>query len=414
MDEKLEMVKELLKKYGQEQLLDRYDVLPTNEKMELLDEILTINFEKIKDLYKLAQSPEKMPDAEISAIPYIDKSKLTAEQLDKYTNIGIEAIKAGKFAVATMAGGQGSRLGHKGPKGTYYMGDEIGKTIFEILTDNFKKAYEKYGVYVNWYIMTSHDNDADTKAFFEKNNYFGYPKEKVTFFIQGEQPILSENGKLMLNKDGKINQAANGHGGLFSILSKTGILHEMKTSGIEWVYVGGVDNIIAELIDPLFIGVCIDEKVRIGGKSVVKAYPEEKVGVFCLKNGKPSVIEYTELPKEEAEARLDDGELKFAESHILCNMFNVDVIEEMYELHLPYHVAHKKISYMDANGNVIEPNEPNAYKFERFIFDAFENVDRMVILRVKREEEFAPVKNSDDVGVDCPSTARKLYIDKYM
>ena len=181
----------------------------------------------------------------------------------------------------------------------------------------------------------------------------------------------------------------------------------MKEQGIEWVYIGGVDNVLAKMVDPVLTGLAIDEKTLIAGKSVVKANPQEKVGVFCKKDGKPSVIEYSEISKELAEARDENGELLYGESHILCNQFNLEILEKISTNKLPYHVAFKKASYLDENGNLVKPTEPNAYKFEAFLFDAFSMVDDMSILRVKREEEFAPVKNAE--GVDSPETARELY-----
>ena len=178
---------------------------------------------------------------------------------------------------------------------------------------------------------------------------------------------------------------------------------------IEWVFIGGVDNCLVKMVDPVLMGVAIDKKVTVACKSVVKANPKEKVGVFCKRNGKPNVIEYTEITEEMADAIDENGELLYGESHILCNLFSVDAIERMGANPLPYHVAYKKAKYIDKDGNLITPDSPNAYKFEAFLFDAFGEVDEMAVLRVKREEEFAPVKNADSAGVDCPSTARALY-----
>ena len=194
-------------------------------------------------------------------------------------------------------------------------------------------------------------------------------------------------------------------------MQKNKILDDMKKKGIEWIFIGGIDNILAKMVDPTLVGLAVEKNVMAAGKSVVKAYPEEKVGVFCKRNGKPSVIEYTELPKEMAVEKDKNGELKYGESHILCNLFNLKSLEEISKNILPYHPAFKKANYMDANGNIVKATEPNAYKFEAFLFDAFEELDHMAILRVKREEEFAPVKNADEKGVECPKTARELYLN---
>ena len=225
--------------------------------------------------------------------------------------------------------------------------------------------------------------------------------------------MMDTEGKILIGEDGLIKQAADGHGGIYESLLKTGMTKEMKQIGIEWVFIAGVDNCLAKMVDPVLMGIAIDKEVTVACKSVVKANPQEKVGVFCRRNGKPNVIEYSEITEEMAEATDENGELLYGESHILCNLFRVDAVERMGSTPLPYHVAYKKATYLDKDGKLVQPTSPNAYKFEAFLFDAFGEVDDMAILRVKREEEFAPVKNADTAGVDCPKTARELY-QKFM
>lgn len=307
--------------------------------------------------------------------------------------------------------GNGTRLGHNGPKGTFDLGLNSHKTIFELLCDNLKEAHKLYDTYVPWYIMTSKQNQEETEEFFKQKNYFGYPKEKILFFTQGELPVLNEQGKLLLDKNKKINEAADGHGGIFVSMRKNGIIENMKQKGIKWAFIGPVDNILVKMVDTVFVGLCEEKRVFAGGKSIVKAYPEEKVGVFCKKQEKPSVIEYTEISKEMAELKDKKGNLIYGESHINCNLFHINVIEEISKDKLPYHSAYKKIEYLDEKGKVVKPEKPNAYKFESFIFDAFEQLDDIAILRVKREEEFAPIKNAE--GKDSPETARNLYYQYY-
>lgn len=407
MIEKLEQTKKLLKEQKQEQILD----YPIKNKEEFASEVLKINFEELNKLYDKAIKNEKVRNSKIEPIPYIEKDKLSEGEKEYYKKIGENIIKNNEYAVVTMAGGQGSRLGHDGPKGTFDFGLENHKSIFEVLCDGLKEAYEKYNVYIPWYIMTSRQNNEDTINFFEKNNYFGYSKENIYFFKQGELPVLNDQGKLMLNKEGNINTAADGHGGIFVSMEKEKITENMKQRGIKWVFIGPVDNVLIKMVDPIFIGICQDKNVLAGGKSIIKAYPEERVGVFCKKDGKPDVIEYTEISKEMAEMKNDKGELVYAESHINCNMFNIDIIEKISKNKLPYHCAHKKIEYLNKEGQVVKPEEPNAYKFEAFIFDAFKMLDEMAIFRVKREEEFAPIKNAE--GKDSPKTALELYKNFY-
>lgn len=407
MNGKYEQIKSILKLENQDEILE-YKI---SNKEEFANEVLKINFNQLNELYKKSIKKEEEKVKEIEPISYIEKDKLSKEERNKYETIGERIIKENRYAVVTMAGGQGSRLGHEGPKGTYDFGLDSHKTIFEVLCDNLKQARQKYKVTIPWYIMTSKQNHESTIQFFEKNNYFNYPKEDINFFKQGELPVLNEKGKLLLDKEGKLNQAADGHGGIFASMRKNGIIKDMKKRNIKWIFIGPIDNILAKLVDPIFIGLCEDKKVLAGGKSLIKAFPEEKVGIFCKKQGKPSVIEYTEISEEIAQKTDKDGNLIYGESHINCNLFSIDAIENISQDKLDYHSVYKKIEYLDKEGNVIKPEKPNAYKYEAFIFDAFEQLDNIVIFRIKREEEFAPIKNAK--GKDSPETARKLYKDFY-
>lgn len=410
MDEKLKQVEQTLAKYGQEQLLDEYNRLTDKkEKQDFLDSILTIDFNQVKTLYENSKEKPSFMDSKIEPIDYMDKSKLSKEEYEKYKAIGEKKIKEGKLAVVTMAGGQGTRLGHSGPKGTYDLGLDTHKSIFEILTDTLNEARKKYEVDIPWYIMTSEENNKPTVEFFKQHNFFGYPEKCVTFFKQGKLPMLSTDGKILIDENGKIKEAADGHGGIFQSMLRDGVIYDMKARGVEWVFIGGVDNVLVKPVDAVLIGLAEDKKVLAAGKSLVKANPQEKVGVFCKRNGKPSVIEYSEITPEMAAETNENGELKYGESHILCNLFNIKAIEKISQMNLPYHIAFKKAKYIDNNGNLVVPDKPNAYKFESFLFDAFESLDDLAIMRVKREEEFAPVKNAE--GVDSPETARKLYLD---
>lgn len=402
-----EEMKKKLKEYDQMQILSNYERLDNQKKAELAEQIERIDFDQINKLYQTTKEEVSFENDIIEPISYIEKDKLAKEELEKYLNLGESAIKEGKYSIVTMAGGQGTRLGHSGPKGTFDIGLDSHKSIFEILADNIKEESKKYNVMIPWYIMTSKENNDQTKEFFEENDYFGYNKDYVKFFQQGKLPMCDENGRILINEKGLIKEASDGHGGIFQSMKRNNITEDMKKQGVEWAFIGPVDNVLVKMVDPVLLGVMIDKKVLAGGKSVVKANPSEKVGVFCKRNGKPGVVEYTEISKEMAEQVNENGELVFGESHINCNLFNVEAIEEVANKNLPYHIAHKKASYLDENGNLVVPDKPNAYKFESFIFDAFDMLKDMAILRVKREEEFAPVKNAE--GTDSPETARELY-----
>ena len=401
-------IENVLKKYNQEHIIKLLNRLNGDEKDKLIRQIEKINFEQLEDLYKNARHELKIDEKTISAIKYLDKQKLTYNEKKHFDTLGEEIIKNGQYAVVTMAGGQGTRLGHDGPKGTFKL-DVYGKGkyIFEILIDTLKRANKQYGVIIPWYIMTSKENNDATEEFLEKNNYFGYDKNNVMLFEQNELPLMDMEGKFLIGKDMMIKEASDGNGGVFSSLRSSGILADMKQKGIEWVFIGGVDNVLVKMVDSTLLGMTIDEGLEAGAKSVVKVSPQERVGVFCKINNRPKVIEYSELPKEMSEERDSNGELRYGEANIVCNLFNIEALEKISKEALIYHTAIKKNSYINEEGKEIIPKEPNSYKFEAFIFDAFELFDDIAILRVNREEEFAPVKNYE--GEDSPRTAKKLY-----
>lgn len=407
MDRKQEAI-ELLKEYNQEHIIRFLDKLDEEKQEELIKQIHRIDFHQITELYNNTKKEIEFKESKIEPLKYLDKAKLTDRQRKTFDELGVAAIKSGDYAVVTMAGGQGTRLGHQGPKGTFKL-DVYGKGkyLFEILTENLKQANENYGVTIPWYIMTSKENNAETVAFLEKHNYFGYDRNSVTIFTQSELPLVDQEGKLLIGKDFTIKEASDGNGGTYSSLRASGCLAEMKEKGIKWVFIGGVDNVLLKMADITLLGMAISQNVQIASKSVVKDNPHERVGVFGKMNGHPKVIEYTELPTKMAEQRDRKGELKYGESHIMCNLYTIDAIEKISKEPLMYHSAFKKNSYIDENGKEVIPQEPNSYKFESFIFDAFELFDDIAILRGKREDDFAPVKNKE--GVDSPRTAKELY-----
>lgn len=380
---------------------------------ELADQILHIDFERLKTLDEEITHPCCTCNIEdISPVKAINPDKKDKKELEEYIKIGEDVVKSGHFAIGIMAGGQGTRLGHNGPKGTFKL--ELNgetKSLFEIIVDKLKNAYEKYNVYLNCYIMTSPENNKETVAFFEKNNYFNYPKEYIKFFMQEDLPLLNKKGKLILGEDGLIKLASEGNGGIFYSMAKKGIIDDMKSKNIKWIFIGSVDNLLVKYVDTLLLGLAIKQNVNIATRTVIKNSPNERVGVLCKKNGKVKVIEYTEVPKEMMVATDEAGEFLYGESHIMCNLFSLEAIEKASTKELKYHVAVKKIKYIDENGKLVNPTEPNCYKFEKFVFDSFGLFDEIAILRGKREEDFAPIKNAE--GQDSPETAQKLY-ENYM
>ena len=409
--DKIQDVIDTLKIYNQEHIVKLLEKLNAEEKDELIEQINHIDFQQVKELCDNTKKTIEIKENKIEPLKYCDKSKLAKNEKEELDELGESIIRNGKYAVVTMAGGQGTRLGHPGPKGTFKL-DVYGKGkyLFEILCENLKEANRKYNTTIPWYIMTSKENNKETVEFLEKNNYFGYDKNNVIIFTQGELPLVDEEGKILIDKNMKIKEASDGNGGTYFSLRASGCLSDMKERGIKWIFIGGVDNALLKMADVTLLGLAIKQGVQIASKSIVKANPQEKVGVFGKMNGHPKVIEYTELPEKMAEETDADGELKYGEAHIMCNLYTIEAIEKISKETLMYHPAHKKNSYIDEEGKEIIPKEPNSYKFESFIFDAFEFFDDIAILRGKREDDFAPVKNKE--GVDSPRTAKELY-EKY-
>ena len=406
--EKTRQVVEILKQHNQNHIIKYMQNLTEQEKELIENQILSIDFSQMSELYESTKKKIEIKENKIEEITYFDKQKLGNSKKKHLDDLGERIISSGKYAVVTMAGGQGTRLEHPGPKGTFKL-DVYGKGkyLFEILIDNLKEANKKYGVVIPWYIMTSKQNHEETESFLEKHAYFGYDKNSVILFKQGELPLIDLKGNLLIGKNKLVKLASDGNGGTFASLRTSGALANMKERGIEWVFIGGVDNVLLKMADTTLLGLAIEQNVQIASKSIVKANPKERVGVFCKMNGHPKVIEYSELPEKMAEEVNSNGELKYGESHIMCNLFTIDAVEKISKEPLIYHKALKKNPYLDETGKEIIPQTENSYKFESFIFDAFPFFDDIAILRGKREEDFAPVKNKE--GIDSPKTAKELY-----
>lgn len=398
---------EYLKQNNAEHLLKFYNELSKEEQESLFAQIETIDFDLMKSLYA---NRDVIPDddKEIEPISFTKFEDISDADKARYITLGEEVIKNKKLAVCQLAGGQGSRLGHKGPKGTFIVELATPKSIFEIFSEKLHAVYEKYGVKIQWYVMTSEDNDAETQGFFTSHNYFDYGKENITFFKQGELPLLNYSGNPVLTSKSKVFMAADGNGGVYEALRKNNILEELEANGVEYLGIGNVDNILIDFFEPTFLGMMVEQDRKIAMKSVTKVSPEEKVGVACKINGKPGVVEYTEISEEMANLRDENGNLVYGESYFGFAVYKTSFLKEIAK-GLTYHVAKKKNSYIDEEGNEVVGEEPNTYKFEMFIFEGFGFADDMLVLSVDRKKNFAPIKNKE--GQDSPETAIKLYND---
>ena len=401
-------IKEILKKYHQEQLLDFYDELNEYEKQKLLFQLSQIDFKKINSLYDSLKVISIPNDEIVEPLEYFIKKDIPIKIRRQLENQGTEILKSSQYAVLTMAGGQGTRLGHKGPKGTFELNIYPKKeSLFEILANKIKQANKRYNIQIPWYIMTSENNNLDTINFFESKNYFDYDKNKIHFFVQNKLPIVSaENGKILLSEPYQVNEASNGNGNLFESLKRNNLISQMKDSGIKWVFVSGIDNILTKVADPIFLALTANNS-KIGSKTIFKKDAHSNDWVFCRKNRKPAMLGYERITKDMTNANIN-GRFLFREINILCHLFSIDALEKIADIDLPYHRALKKNTYINCEGMKIVPDVPNSYKFETFIFDSFKYFDNITLLRVEEEKEFAPIK--DPVGIYSPETATKLYL----
>jgi UDP-N-acetylglucosamine/UDP-N-acetylgalactosamine diphosphorylase len=322
--------------------------------------------------------------------------------------IGEEALGAGRVAGFVVAGGQGTRLGYDGPKGCFPATPVRHASLFQVFAEKIRAASKRYGKRIPWLVMTSDLNDAATRAFFEKNDNFGLARNQVIFFMQGRMPAVDTNGKIILASPSSIAMSPNGHGGSLRAIVASGAAKRLEDDGVDTISYWQVDNPIVNIIDPTFIGFHIRANSEMSSKMIPKAYPLEKIGHFCVRNGKFVVIEYSDLP-EEMQKRIDaEGKLRFVAGSVAIHVFDRGFVERMGGIgagRLPFHLAHKKITTVDAFGNVVKPEKPNGFKFEMFVFDALPSAKNPVIIEGFRGDEFSPIKNAD--GVDSPAACRR-------
>ena len=380
-----------------------------------MDAIDLEHLEELAQEYVLKQPEAKIPDDLTPAqfFPLIPRDAEQEALYNKARKIGSELVAAGKVAALTVAGGQGSRLGFDGPKGTYPIAPVTNKTLFQYFSESIARYREKYATSLNWYIMTSGLNHQQTVDFFTENNFFGLGADTVFFFTQGTMPAISYDGRLLLAEKGSLALAPDGHGGTLLALHNSGCLKKMKADGVEFISYFQVDNPLVSIVNELFIGLHALEESEMSAIMLSKTGPFEKLGNFCMSQGRLNIIEYSDLPDELAEQRNSDGTLSFIAGSPAIHVLSLDFVERLTasgRLELPWHRADKKVPYLDASGNLVTPEEPNAVKLEAFIFDALPLAKKTVILEADRNEEFAPTKNK--TGVDSVESCREMMIER--
>ena len=391
-----------LKEYNQEHVLKYYDELDDNEKLELLAQIDATDFSVVSMCTKEDKEVKK---GVISPLAAMQLNEID-ERREEFKNAGLEAIKAGKIGAVLLAGGMGTRLGSDDPKGMYNIGITKDVFIFERLICNLLDVVRESSTWIHLFIMTSDKNHDATVKFFKEKDYFGYNEEYITFFMQEMAPAADYSGKVYMEAKGKIASSPNGNGGWFTSMGRWGVHDIIKNAGIEWLNIFAVDNVLQRIADPVFIGATLLNKAAVGSKVVKKAAPDEKVGVMCLEDGKPSIVEYYELTNEMMEAKDANGDPAYNFGVILNYLFNVQGLLDILNKNMPLHIVEKKIPYIDENANLIKPEEPNGYKFETLVLDMIHLLDSCLPFEVIRDKEFAPIKNK--TGVDSVESAREL------
>lgn len=397
-----EQTKEKLHRAGQEHVLAYYEELTKEQKELLLSQIEDTDFgvlASVKD-HKGGTARGKITPLAAMELPQIE-----AEH-EKYKEKGLEAIRKGKVGAVLLAGGMGTRLGSDHPKGMYNIGITKDVYIFQRLIENLLDVVKEAEAYVPLYVMTSDKNHEDTTAFLKEHDYFGYPEEYITFFMQEMAPACDYEGKVYLEEKWKLSTSPNGNGGWYSSMYKWGIAQKAIADGVEWLNVFAVDNVLQRIADPCFVGAVIDRGCACGSKVVRKCAPDEKVGVMCLEDGRPSIVEYYELTEELMDAKDEKGDPAYNFGVILNYLFKVSDLEKIREKKLPLHVVEKKIPYLDQQGNKVKPTEPNGYKFEQLVLDMIHEMENCLPFEVERSKEFAPIKNA--TGVDSVESAREL------
>lgn len=405
---------ESFKNAGQGQVFQFLDELDADARAALLKQAATIDLAEVDALVAAHVRGDDSAGIDLDGLepaPYIalPANGGDPDQWAAAWDAGSAAIQAGRVAAFTVAGGQGTRLGYDGPKGTYPVTPVRGKTLFQVFAEKIARSGERFGVTIPWFILTSEINNDATVAAFEAADYFGLPKDSVHFIVQGLVPAVDGDGKILLSEKGKIAMTPDGHGGALRALVRSGAVATMRERGIDIVSYFQVDNPIVQCVDPAFIGFHVLGQSELSSKMVPKAYALEKVGHFCQQGGKALVVEYSDMPEAMQESTNAEGGLRFNAGSVAIHVFDRDFIERVggsgAGAKLPFHRANKKIPHIDANGQKVEPESPNGIKFEMFVFDALPLASNPVIIEAARGDDFSPVKNAE--GVDSPQSSKE-------
>ncbi len=405
---------ERFEQFGQGHVFQFWDSLNEEERTSLLEQAEEIDLKELAELVKsLVGGEGTQSEINYDALepaPYqpIPDDIESDSRWQEAKQVGEEALRAVRVAAFTVAGGQGTRLGFNGPKGTFPISPIKNKTLFQLFAEKIRAAQDRYSSAIPWFIMTSHVNHEATERFFRENASFGLSESDVTFFRQGRMPAVDFQGKILLESNGSIAMSPDGHGGALRALSRSGALDEMESRGIEYLSYFQVDNPHVQVVDPYFIGFHAQSNTSMSSKMLPKAYEKEKLGHFCVSGDRLEVVEYSDMPDELTAQRDENGQLRFIAGsvaiHIISTKFIREVTSDASAISLPFHKAIKKIAHIDDSGEQIVPNEPNGVKFEMFVFDALPFAGEPMIIETTRLGDFSPVKNAE--GVDSAESCR--------
>ena len=397
---------------GQGQVFRYFAELSDDSKAKLTAQAETIDLAEINALVDEHIKGEHHSGVSLEGLepaPYVPLPEHggDASQWAAASEVGEAAIRAGRVAAFCVAGGQGTRLGYDGPKGTYPVTPISQKTLFPGLRgEDRSQQRARYGTTIHWFILTSEINNAATVAAFEEHDYFGLPKDSVHFIVQGLIAAVDNEGKILLSDKDLIARTPDGHGGSLRALVRSGAVDKMEALGVDCVSYFQVDNPLIRIIDPAFIGFHLQGESELSSKMIPKAYPLEKVGHFCAQDGHNVVVEYSDMPTEMQEETNADGSLRFIAGSVAIHVFDRAFIAraggDAADVKLPFHRADKKIPYVAEDGSVVKPDAANGVKFEMFVFDALPLAKNPVIIESAREDDFSPVKNAE--GVDSPKS----------
>lgn len=406
--------KQLFESRGQGQVFRFWETLSEVERESLLSQAEEIDLDELDNLVDtLVKTDGSQSEVDFTALepaPYIPipENVDTDQEWQSAKAAGEEALKSGKVAAFTVAGGQGTRLGYDGPKGTFPVTPVKGKSLFQVFAEKIQAARNRYSCSLPWFVMTSDVNHEATVAFFEEQSYFGLEAGSVRFFRQGRMPAVDYSGKIILESKGSIAMSPDGHGGALRALERSGSFRAMVDEGIEILSYFQVDNPLVQPVDPFFIGFHLKSGSTLSSKMLPKAYEKEKLGHFCVLDGVSQVVEYSDMPDELCALRDADGQLSFRAGSIAIHVISLDFARSLVapgsSISLPFHRADKKVPFVGEDGVPQKADTPNGVKFEMFVFDSIPFATNPIVIETTRLADFSPVKNAE--GADSPESCK--------